>query len=123
MCEAGRILHHLKHNVEDSRSTVLIVGFQAEHTLGRRLVEKRDEVRIYGKTYKRKCEVKSLSGFSGHADRNGLLDWVRATGKKPKHTFIVHGDEERSMAFKDALETEIGLTNVQVPVIGQKFDV
>ena len=123
MCEAGRILHHLKHNVENPKNTVLIVGFQAEHTLGRRLVEEREDVKIYGRIYKRKCEVVTLNGFSGHADRDGLVQWVRHSGKKPKHTFVVHGDEERSLAFKETLESVVGLKNVVVPHLGQKFGI
>src|SRR5213079_1324463 len=73
MCEAGRILHHLKHNIEDPRSTILIVGYQAEHTLGRRLVERRPEVRILGRTFPVKAEVVVLNGLSSHADHGDLL--------------------------------------------------
>jgi len=76
MCEGGRILHHLVATIEDSKNTVIIVGFQAEHTLGRRIVEKKPEVRIYGVMHPLKAEVVVLNGFSGHADQNGLLHFV-----------------------------------------------
>ena len=85
MCEAGRVLHHLKHNIEDPRSTILIAGYQAPDTLGRRLVERRPEVRILGRAFALKAEVVVLNGLSSHADHGGLLRaWARwpATARK-----------------------------------------
>ena len=81
MCEAGRVLHHLKHNIEDPRSTMLIVGFQAPDTLGRRLVEHRPEVRILGRTFAVKAEVIALNGLSAHADHGELLRMLGAAGR------------------------------------------
>jgi metallo-beta-lactamase family protein len=123
MAEAGRILHHLKNNVEDSANTVLIVGWQAPDTLGRRIVEKQPKVKIFGEEYLLKAEVATINGFSAHADRSELLEWVGRMTKRPLHTFIVHGEEEASLAFANALSQEQNLKNVVVPVLGQKVTV
>lgn len=123
MAEAGRILHHLKNNVEDSRNTVLIVGWQAPHTLGRRLVEERDVVKIFGEEYHLRAHVETINGFSAHADRSELLDWVGHFQKRPRQTFIVHGDEDVSLAFADTLQQRAGLKNVRVPQLGEKFEI
>ncbi len=123
MCEAGRILHHLKNNVEDPRSTVLIVGWQAPHTLGRRLVERRPVVKIFGEEYKLKAQVKTINGFSAHADRRGLLDYVRQMGAKRLRTaFVVHGEEASSLALADGLR-HLGVENAVVPHLGEEFEV
>ena len=122
MAEAGRILHHLKNNIEDSRNTVLIVGWQAPHTLGRRLVERRPEVRIFGDTYHLNADVVTINGFSAHADRSELLDWVAHFTHPPRHTYVVHGDEDVSLAFAESLRGR-GLDNVNVPHLGQKFQI
>ncbi len=123
MCEAGRILHHLKNNVEDPRSTVLIVGWQAPHTLGRRLVERRPVVKIFGEEYKLKAQVKTINGFSAHADRRGLLDYVRQMGAKRLRTaFVVHGEEASSLALADGLR-HLGVENAIVPHPGEEFEV
>ncbi len=90
MCEHGRILHHLKNNIGNPRNAILIVGYQAENTLGRKLVEKEEVVRIFGEEYKRRAEVFVLNEFSAHADRSGLLNKVEET--KPKKVFLVHGE-------------------------------
>jgi metallo-beta-lactamase family protein len=123
MAEAGRILHHLKNNVEDPANTILIVGWQAPDTLGRRIVEKQPKVKILGEEYLLKAEVATINGFSAHADRSELLEWVGRMTQRPSHTFIVHGEEESSLAFADALTQEQGLQNVFVPELGQKFTV
>ena len=122
MAEAGRILHHLKNNIEDSRNTVLIVGWQAPHTLGRRLVERRPEVRIFGEMYELKADVVTINGFSAHADRTELLAWVANFRRPPRHTYIVHGDEDVSLAFAQTLR-ERGLGDVNVPRLGQKYQI
>lgn len=122
MAEAGRILHHLKNNVEDPRNTVLIVGFQAANTLGRRIVEKQPEVKIFGEPYQLKAEVNTINGFSAHGDRNELLEWATSLKKRPQHTFIVHGEEDASLDFAKALSAE-GFQNVTVPELGQQFAV
>lgn len=123
MAEAGRILHHLKNNIEDPRNTILIVGWQAPHTLGRRIVEKQPKVRIFGEEYQLRAEVATINGLSAHADRAELLEWTGHLQKRPSHTFIVHGEEEASLSFADALRQKQGFTNVAVPQLGQKFTV
>lgn len=123
MAEAGRILHHLKNNIEDPRNTILIVGWQAPHTLGRRIVEKQPTVKIFGEEYKLNASVAKINGFSAHADINELLEWASHLKKQPQHTFIVHGEVEPSFAFATALETQLGFSNVQVPELGQQFHI
>jgi metallo-beta-lactamase family protein len=122
MCETGRILHHLKHNIEDRRSAVVIVGWQAPHTLGRRLVEKEREVRIFGEVYKRRAEVYVLNGFSAHADRNELLEWFDQANNHIEHVFVVHGEEEASLALAEAF-AERRVPNVLVPERGQEVEI
>ncbi len=123
MAEAGRILHHLKNNVEDERNTILITGWQAPHTLGRRLVEGVRKIRIFGEEYQLNAHVDVIHGFSAHADRDELLAWTGAMEKRPLHTFIVHGEEEAADAFKKSLEQEQGFTNVHIPQLGEAFEV
>jgi metallo-beta-lactamase family protein len=123
MLEGGRILHHLRNRIEDSRNTILFTSWQAPNTLGRRLVENEKNIRIYGEDFQVQAKVEVLPGFSGHADRNGLLDFVRAMGKKPQHTFIVHGEDDSSASLADALRGEIGLENVIIPDVMQSFEV
>lgn len=103
MCESGRILHHLKNNIEDSRNTVLVVGYMAKNTLGKKIVERTRIVRIFGVEYELNAEVVVLNSLSGHADKNGLTDFV--SGCLPlKRIFLVHGDEEESRALADNLK-------------------
>jgi metallo-beta-lactamase family protein len=123
MAEAGRILHHLKNNIEDPRNTILIVGWQASHTLGRRLVEKQKEVKIFGESYQLRAQVETLNGLSAHADRSELLDWTGHLAQKPHHTFIVHGEDEAASAFAQALQKEQNFSNVHVPYRGQRFTI
>jgi metallo-beta-lactamase family protein len=123
MCESGRILHHLKNNIEDPRNTVAIVGWQAPHTLGRRLVEKQERVRIFGEEYDRRAEVAIVHGFSAHADRGELLDWFTGVqGPRLQHVFAVHGEEPSSSAFAEAVR-ELGAPNVLVPELEQEVKV
>ncbi len=114
MAEAGRILHHLRNRIEDPRTTVLIVGWQAENTLGRRLVDHVKEVRIFGETYQNRAQVEVLNGFSGHADRDELLAWVGAMQRKPERTFLVHGEPKAQFALADSLKERYGM-RVDVP--------
>jgi metallo-beta-lactamase family protein len=123
MAEAGRILHHLKNNIEDPRNTILIVGWQAPHTLGRRLVEKQPKVRIFGEEYQLKAQVATINGLSAHADRGELLAWTGHLQQPPSHTYIVHGEEEVSLDFAETLRREQGFPDVHVPQLGQKFKV
>lgn len=123
MAEAGRILHHLKNNIEDPRNTILIVGWQAPHTLGRRLVEKEPKVKIFGEEYQLKAEVATINGFSAHADRSELLAWAGHLQQPPKQTFIVHGEPAAATALADALRTELKFPQVAAPELGQAFTV
>lgn len=122
MAEAGRILHHLKNNIEDSRNTVLVVGWMAPHTLGRRLVERRKTVNIFGEPYRLNARVETINGFSAHADRTELLDWVEHFQKRPRQTFVVHGEEDVSLTFAETLRQK-GLEEVHVPHLGQRFEI
>lgn len=121
MAEAGRILHHLKNNIEDPRNTVLIVGWQAPDTLGRRLVERQPRVRVFGEEYELKAQVEKINGFSAHADRDELLAWTGHFRERPSHTYIVHGEEEASLAFANSLRQQQHFPDVQVPELGQSF--
>ncbi len=120
MAESGRILHHLKNNIEDPRNTVLIVGWQAPETLGRRIVERQSKVRIFGEEYRLRAEVVTINGFSAHADRSELLAWTGHFGQPPKHTYVVHGEVEASFALAEGLRQQ-GFADVQVPELGQIF--
>lgn len=120
MCEGGRILHHLTATIEDPKNTVMIVGYQAENTLGRRLVEKRPEVKIYGVMHSLKAEVVVLNGFSGHADQRGLLrfsDAVREHGHLEK-IILVHGESKSQAVLKGKLR-EQGFQAVEIPAPGE----
>jgi len=123
MAESGRILHHLANNVEDPRNTILIVGFQAEHTLGRRIEERQPKIRIFGEEYHLRAQVERLTGFSAHADRNALLAWAAAFKKKPLRTFLVHGEEPALSSLAEALRTEVGFERVDIPDLHQTFSV
>lgn len=119
MAESGRVLHHLKNNIEDPRNTILIVGFQAPNTLGRRLVEKQRRVKIFGEDYDVKANVVTINGLSAHADRSELIAWAGNLNPPPRQTFLVHGDPEAAFALADGLQSQLGFQNVQVPELGQ----
>lgn len=123
MAEAGRILHHLKNNIEDPRNTILIVGWQAPETLGRRLVEKQPRVKILGETYDLRARVEVINGFSAHADRAELLDWAGHIQERPSKTFVVHGEEDPAFALANGLQRELGYGDVTVPELGQRFTI
>lgn len=108
MCEAGRIRHHLKHNLWDSRNSVIFVGYQAEGTLGKLLVEGAKEVSLFQEVIKVQAEIYNLEGFSGHADRDGLLHWLGGFQKEPKHIFLVHGEEQSKLDFAETVEKQLG---------------
>ncbi len=121
MCEAGRILHHLRNNIEDDRNTVMIVGYCAEHTLGKRIVDRRPEVRIFGETYRLRAEVVVKNSYSAHADQPGLLEFLSSLDRdRLRKVFLVHGDMERQTIFKDALVEE-GYRDVSIPEYGESF--
>ncbi len=119
MCEAGRILHHLAHNIEDPRATILIVGFQAPDTLGRRLVERRPEVRILGRAFAPKAEVVVLNGLSSHADHGGLLHALEPCRARAQRVCLVHGEPERAEALAVGLRAA-GFANVGAPERGEQ---
>ena len=121
MCEAGRILHHLKNNLEDPRNTILIVGFQAMHTLGRRLVEKHKQVKIFGERYDVKAQVKSLKGFSAHADAGELARWTAPLAGTARTAFLVHGEADQSAALAETMR-QGGFADVVIPQSGQTFE-
>jgi metallo-beta-lactamase family protein len=119
MCEAGRILHHLANNIADKRNTVLIVGFQAEHTLGRKLVNKEREVNIFGSPYELNAEVVVHDSFSAHADGNDLLGYVGQCDRRQlQQVFLVHGEYERQLAFQKGLKDR-GYDRVEIPERGR----
>jgi metallo-beta-lactamase family protein len=120
MCEAGRILHHLKNNIEDPRNTILITGFQAEHTLGRKIVEGRREVPIFGEPMRLRAEVVKLNELSGHADQRELLTWMKPAAHGLKKVFLVHGELAQQQALAQAIEQEYGLP-VVIPSRGDSF--
>jgi metallo-beta-lactamase family protein len=121
MAEAGRVLHHLKNNIEDERATVLFVGFQAENTLGRRLLDGVPRVRIFGDEYRVRAHVASAQGFSTHADRDELLAWVKHIGASLKGVFVVHGEPESAQALAEDISA-LGVPQVVVPEVGQHFE-
>lgn len=114
MCEAGRIRHHLKHNLWDSRNSIVFVGYQAEGTLGRLLVEGAKEVKLFGETVVVKAQIHNLEGFSAHADQNGLLEWLGAFVQKPKQVFLVHGELQSKLDFAKLIEEKLGYDPVVV---------
>lgn len=120
MAEAGRILHHLQHGIGDHRNMVLFVGFQAEHTLGRRLQEGRDVVKIFGDEHPVRAEVETIGGYSAHADRDELREWVRGLGGPVRRAFVVHGEEEQTGAMAELLR-ETGIRDVVRPQHGESF--
>ena len=106
MCESGRILHHLAHSAPDPRSTILIVGFQAEHTLGRRIVERKPELKVFGDMVPRRAQVEVLNGYSAHADRSELTAWLdaaRETSPQLQDVFLVHGEPTAQDALAERL--------------------
>ena len=123
MCEAGRILHHLANTVGDSRNTVMIVGYQAEHTLGKRLVEGQEEVKIFGVPHKRKAEVAVMNSFSAHAGQDELLEFAGTLDKKRlRKIFLVHGEISQAEQLAGKLK-ERGMESVWIPERGEKTGV
>ncbi|MFH1689817.1 MAG: MBL fold metallo-hydrolase [Candidatus Eisenbacteria bacterium] len=118
MCEAGRILHHLKNNISNRRNGVLMVGYQARHTLGRRISEGEKRVKIFGTLYPVKARVRVFDEFSAHADSDELLAFATGIRRPPRATIVVHGNEEQSLTFGRRL-TEKGFSRVTVPLDGE----
>ncbi len=122
MCEQGRILHHLRNNIEDPRNTVLITGFQAADTLGRKLVEKWQEVRIFGEPARVRAEISSLDELSGHADQNELLAWIKPLAPTLRKVFLVHGEPQQAQTLARLLSSAHGL-DVVVATSGESFEI
>ena len=121
MCDAGRIRHHLKHNLWRPECTVLFVGYQSVGTLGRSLVEGVTEVKIFGEAIEVRASIEQLPCVSGHADNNGLMKWVEAFTKKPKQVFVLHGEDTVCELFAARLRDELGL-NASAPYNGESWD-
>lgn len=121
MCEAGRIRHHLKHNLWRPECTILFVGYQAVGTLGRVLVEGVDEVKLFGEPIQVRATIKTLTGLSGHADKQGLIEWITAFEQKPRKVFVVHGEDSVCKSFVECLQVEHGL-KAYAPYSGTEFN-
>ena len=119
MCEAGRVLHHLKHSAKHPRNTILIVGFQAEHTLGRRIVEGAEDLKIYGEKHRLKAHVEVLNGFSSHADAEELKAYLEPHKGTCNTLFLVHGEPSQSVALRTAL-LQTGHRDVRIPEPGRE---
>lgn len=120
MCEHGRILHHLRNNIEDPRNTILIVGYMAQDTLGRKILEKVSRVNILGESFKLNADVQVIDAFSGHADKSDLIDFIDHIDGLKK-IFLVHGERDQQEALKKALEVN-GKDDIAIPEIGDSFE-
>ena len=121
MCEVGRIKHHLKHNIWNPKNTILFVGYQAPGTLGRKIVDGAKTVKIFGEEISVNARIEYIEGYSGHADQEGLLNFIYSFAKKPEHIFLVHGEPEGQKVLKQKIAetTEIPVT---IPSFGEKYD-
>jgi len=121
MVESGRILHHLANHAGDQRNCILFVGYQAEHTLGRRIQEGARQVNIFGDSHEVRAEIATITGYSAHADRTELRTWVKRLGGPIRRAFVVHGESGPAAAMADLLRQE-GVGEVVVPQLGDAFD-
>jgi metallo-beta-lactamase family protein len=120
MCEAGRVVHHLANSVGDPKNMILFVGYQAEQTLGKKLVLKEPVVNIFGEPHEVKAEIVVLNSFSAHADQNELLHYItKFDTQRTKHVFLVHGDLDQAEKLEGSLHN-LGFKNVSIPVRGEK---
>ena len=122
MAEAGRILHHLKNNIEDKKNSVLICGWQAPNTLGRRIVDKEHRVKIFGEEYELRAEVVTINGLSAHAGQDFLLQYASAVEGRVKKIFLVHGEPEAAEAFETKLK-EAHIGPVEYPIYQQQVEI
>ncbi len=122
MCDAGRIRHHLKHNLWRTESTILFVGYQSIGTTGRAIVDGADQVKLFGETIDVKAEVTQLTGLSGHADKKGLIEWLQGFKRPPKKVFVVHGEDSVCTAFAKCLSDEYGY-DTYAPYSGTEYDI
>ena len=121
MCDAGRIKHHLKHNLWNEKCTVMFVGYQAIGTLGRALLEGAKDVKLFGESIHVAARICNMPGISGHADVNGLMTWIKAFKEKPEKVFVTHGDDEVTEIFARRLQEELGLDSM-APFSGTVYD-
>ena len=121
MCEAGRIRHHLKHNLWRPECTIVFVGYQAVGTTGRIIVDGAEEIKLFGEPIQIKAEIVQLKGSSGHADKDGLLCWINAFDTKPKKVFVVHGEDSVCDEFTECLKEEYGY-DAMAPYTGGSYD-
>lgn len=122
MCEVGRIKHHLKHNLWNPKSTILFVGYQAPGTLGYSIVNGAKTVKIFGEEIAVNARIEYIEGYSGHADQEGLMNFIYSFITKPKHIFLVHGEEEAQDILKEKVEQETGIP-VTIPEFGETYEI
>ncbi len=115
MAEAGRILHHIKNNIDDERNTILIVSWQAPHTLGRRLADREKEVRIFGETYIRKAQVETINGFSAHAGQGGLIQYGSSVAGEAQRIILIHGEPVAAKALQEKLKNVPNMPEIAFP--------
>ena len=121
MCEAGRIRHHLKHNLWQEKSTILFVGYQSEGTVGRKIIDGEPYVKLFGEEVRVRAHIETLEGISGHADRDMLLSWLERLPAKPRRVFVNHGGDEVCDHFVDSVKQTLGLDAV-APYVGGLYD-
>jgi metallo-beta-lactamase family protein len=121
MCEAGRVVHHLNWNLPHSQNAIIITGFQAMGTLGRRLVDKVNPVKVLGKELFVKASVHTIGGLSAHADQAGLLRWLKGFKSAPGKVFLIHGESHASSNFAAVIKQELHWENVIIPQKGDLF--
>ncbi|MBL8534137.1 MAG: MBL fold metallo-hydrolase [Betaproteobacteria bacterium] len=122
MCEAGRIKYHLRQNLPRPECGIVIVGFQAGGTLGRRLVDGAQTVRLFGEEVAVRAKIHTIGGLSAHADQAALIGWLRGIRREPEHTFLVHGERSTREIFADTLRSQLGWSGLTLPEIGDTFD-
>ncbi|HPK87094.1 MAG TPA: MBL fold metallo-hydrolase RNA specificity domain-containing protein [Atribacterota bacterium] len=120
MCTAGRIKHHLKHNLWRKESSIVFIGYQAEGTLGRRIQDGAKKVNIFGEEISSKAEIHVLEGFSGHADQEEIIQWLGSFSNKPKKVFLVHGEQNSLHALSDLIQQKLNLDTI-IPQMGDNF--
>lgn len=122
MCEAGRIRHHLKHNLWKKNSSIVFVGYQAEGTLGQRIRDGAKKVKLFGEEIHVNAEIYNVEGFSGHADKNGLLNWLKGFKEKPCRLFIVHGEGQAKEDFAKEVEQQLGIECI-IPEYNEVYEI
>jgi metallo-beta-lactamase family protein len=121
MCEAGRIVHHLKWNLPHRNNAIIITGFQAQGTLGRRLVDQAKLVHLFGKEVAVKASIHTIGGLSAHADQAGLIRWLKGFKKPPSHVYITHGEVKATEQLKAAIHTQLGWEHIHLPQLHSTY--